>query len=249
MAETYPDYVAFIEGLVLPMGQEHPGWTRLDDRRAGEPSPSTRAKRAAVVIHGDQKYAVDDDAVIENLLAPYHAWKAGQVDYPVVVGETRNKRPMLVPAPGAGVKTGFFIYWQGAVKGATQPPITVTIELPPGKDLGPGEISELIMMATQRAKRDAAFRARILKRWGGRCALTGCQDEAVLDAALIDAHSKSGDNRATNGILIRSDLHRLLDRELLSLDMTGKVLTVAVAPEVRTPEYRALDGLKVTMPR
>jgi hypothetical protein len=76
-----------------------------------------------VIVHGDQKYAVDDDAVIENLLTPYHAWKSGQVDYPVVVGETRNKRPMLVPAPGAGVKKGFFIYWQGAVKDAARPPV------------------------------------------------------------------------------------------------------------------------------
>ena len=135
MPQTYPDFVAFIEGLVLPMSQEHSDWTRLDGRRAGEPSPSTRAKRAAVVVDGDQKYAVDDDAVIENLLALYHAWKARQVDYPVVVGWTRNKRPMLVPAPGAGVKTGFFVYWQGARKGGSQPLITVTIELPPGRDL------------------------------------------------------------------------------------------------------------------
>ena len=69
-----------------------------------------------------------------------------------------------------------------------------------------------------------------------------------MDAAHIDAHARSGDDRATNGILLRSDLHRLLDRGLLSLNIVGKVLTVAVAPEVRMPEYRALDGLKVKLP-
>jgi hypothetical protein len=66
----------------------------------------------------------------------------------------------------------------------------------------------------------------------------------LLSDAHLEAHSKSGDNRATNGLLLRSDLHRLLDRGLLSLDIAGKVLTVAVAPEVRTAEYRALDGRK-----
>jgi putative restriction endonuclease len=55
------------------------------------------------------------------------------------------------------------------------------------------------------------FRASLLAAYGGACAITNEHSVPVLDAAHIRPYDDDGPDRVTNGILVRTDLHRLFD--------------------------------------
>ncbi|KVD00472.1 hypothetical protein WI78_10045 [Burkholderia ubonensis] len=64
-----------------------------------------------------------------------------------------------------------------------------------------------------------AFRRALFKRFNNRCALTGCTVGQMLDAAHLPGRDWSaGQNRAEDGVLLRADLHRALDNNLIRLD-------------------------------
>lgn len=65
--------------------------------------------------------------------------------------------------------------------------------------------------------RQQAFRLRVGARCGWRCVVTGCTVKAVLDAAHLPGKDWRSDNQAEDGVLLRADLHRLLDRRLAEL--------------------------------
>jgi hypothetical protein len=72
----------------------------------------------------------------------------------------------------------------------------------------------------QRAFRDAVFRA-----YDGRCAVSGCAiPEALVAAHLVGRDWRQGHNWATDGILLRRDLHALYDRGLLRISDAGQVV-------------------------
>ena len=74
----------------------------------------------------------------------------------------------------------------------------------------------------------------------GRCAITGCPVVDVLEAAHIRPHRGEETNHVANGLLLRADLHTLLDRGLLAVDPDG--LRVVVAPSIRGSSYGKLHG-------
>ena len=84
------------------------------------------------------------------------------------------------------------------------------------------------------------FRQAILEAYKGRCALTGCDEDCVLDAAHLRGW-RTG-NEVRDGVLLRVDLHRLMDNGKLVLerDFTVRVLSQA---------YASLDGKKISLPR
>lgn len=64
-----------------------------------------------------------------------------------------------------------------------------------------------------------AFRRALFERFNDRCALTGCTVGQLLDAAHLPGRNWSvGQNSADDGILLRADLHRALDNDLIRLD-------------------------------
>jgi putative restriction endonuclease len=56
-----------------------------------------------------------------------------------------------------------------------------------------------------------AFRVLVTDAYERRCAVTGERTLPVLEAAHIRPFALNGPHRVTNGILLRSDLHRLFD--------------------------------------
>jgi putative restriction endonuclease len=56
-----------------------------------------------------------------------------------------------------------------------------------------------------------AFRVLVTDAYQRRCAVTGEKTLPVLEAAHIRPYSKQGPHRVANGILLRSDLHKLFD--------------------------------------
>jgi hypothetical protein len=87
----------------------------------------------------------------------------------------------------------------------------------------------------------SAFRKRVGDAWGWRCAITGEDVPEALEAAHLPGTSwRTGDNAATDGILLRADLHRLLDAGLLRIEQG--VVRVSVGG------YATLDGREVVLP-
>ena len=83
------------------------------------------------------------------------------------------------------------------------------------------------------------FRRALLDAYGGRCAVTGCDVAEALEAAHVANWRCENDVGA--GLLLRVDLHRLLERGLLVVDADW---TVRSSP----PWYRALVGRRLRLP-
>ena len=62
-----------------------------------------------------------------------------------------------------------------------------------------------------------AFRILVTGAYNRCCAITGEKTLPVLDAAHIKPHAENGPNRIDNGLLLRSDLHKLLDKGYLTV--------------------------------
>lgn len=56
-----------------------------------------------------------------------------------------------------------------------------------------------------------AFRVLVTDAYSRRCAVTGEKTLPVLEAAHIKPYAMNGPHRVSNGILLRSDLHKLFD--------------------------------------
>jgi putative restriction endonuclease len=89
-----------------------------------------------------------------------------------------------------------------------------------------------------------SFRVVVTDAYDRRCAITGERTLPALDAAHIKPYSADGENRVSNGLLLRSDLHRLFDRGYLTVSPD---LKVRVSGRIRREfengrHYYALDG-------
>jgi putative restriction endonuclease len=62
-----------------------------------------------------------------------------------------------------------------------------------------------------------AFRVLITENYNRKCAITGEKTLPVLEAAHIQSYSENGPNITSNGILLRSDMHKLFDAGYLTI--------------------------------
>lgn len=79
-----------------------------------------------------------------------------------------------------------------------------------------------------------SFRTLVTEAYQRRCAVTGERTIPVLEAAHIMPYAKQGPNSIDNGLLLRSDLHRLFDRGLVTIE--PERLTLQVSERIRS-EY------------
>lgn len=87
-----------------------------------------------------------------------------------------------------------------------------------------------------------AYRKKMLRSWGGACALTGCSVEAVLVAShAVPWRLSSSQERLDhhNGLLLTATLDRLFDSGLIGFSSEG---VLVISPRLTLPE-RALLGL------
>lgn len=92
----------------------------------------------------------------------------------------------------------------------------------------------------------------------GECVISGCQVMPALDAAHIAPVAKKGEFHPTNGVLLRADLHRLFDANLIGIkpdDLTvhfaKSVLpakSVPVGESVPAGEYGLWDRQSIKIP-
>lgn len=75
-----------------------------------------------------------------------------------------------------------------------------------------------------------AFRVLVTDAYQRRCAVTGEKTLPVLEAAHIRPYASMGPHRVDNGLLLRSDLHKLFD---LGYVTVTPELTLEVSPRLR----------------
>jgi len=91
------------------------------------------------------------------------------------------------------------------------------------------------------------FREAMLARYGEACAFTGPQHPGALEAAHLYLYSQNPEHDIRGGLLLRSDLHALFDRWLITID--PETWSIQIAPELmRYPGLAALDGQPVLLP-
>lgn len=94
------------------------------------------------------------------------------------------------------------------------------------------------------------FRVRVLDAYDRACAVTQEHSLPVLDAAHIVPYASGGKHEVRNGLLLRSDLHRLFDHGYVTVD---KDLRFVVGRRLRDDfengrSYYRFNGKRLTMP-
>lgn len=62
------------------------------------------------------------------------------------------------------------------------------------------------------------FRVAVLDAYGRACAVSGEHSLPAIEAAHIVPHAEGGPNAVSNGLALRSDIHRLFDRGYVTVD-------------------------------
>jgi len=84
--------------------------------------------------------------------------------------------------------------------------------------------------------RQTEFRKRMFEKFGGRCPISGCDEPAALEAAHLGSPGGWRTNH-TEGILLRRDLHALLD--------AGKLEIIDGVVSVTSEHYQQFNGVRV----
>jgi predicted restriction endonuclease len=129
--------------------------------------------------------------------------------------------------------------WNGKSISSSEAKVVITTEMP-GAVERKGDSALRFGQRTLRPDQ-AAFRDEVMRVYGGECCLTGCAVPFALEAAHIAPFTDGGPDAAANGLLLRADLHALMDSGHLAIDPATR--KVHFSPEARHwPEYARLHG-------
>jgi putative restriction endonuclease len=95
------------------------------------------------------------------------------------------------------------------------------------------------------------FRVAVTQAYGSACAVSGEHSLPVLDVAHIQGYAAGGPHEVRNGLLLRTDIHRLFDRGYVTVTPDHRFLVSGRLREEfengRT--YYALHGREILTPR
>jgi putative restriction endonuclease len=163
--------------------------------------------------------------------------------------------------PGAGFTyKGRFLFQSAKDSGPTKftlrhessPALTIPViekELAESGEFDPQNIVDArqkVLASVIRRKGQAKFRSTLLKAYNGKCAVTGCTVEALLEAAHIVPYQGADTNVVSNGLLLRADIHTLFDLGLLWVDPDSRL--VKVAEGIKGSEYSHLHDEPISTP-
>lgn len=91
----------------------------------------------------------------------------------------------------------------------------------------------------------AVFRQKVLAAYGHKCCITGENTLEVLDAAHIQPYVNRESNHVQNGLALRTDLHKLFDAGLITIDDDYRLV---VSARLKSRDYAAYHGQEVRVP-
>ena len=98
------------------------------------------------------------------------------------------------------------------------------------------KVMELIVRREGQPK----FRKELLQAYAGQCAISGCDVEVLLEAANIVPYQGIHTNHVSNGLLLRADLHKLFDLQMLCIQPSN--MQIKLHPTLMKSEYKQFDG-------
>ena len=126
-------------------------------------------------------------------------------------------------------------------------------DLPPRADGASASAEEVERYGSEFLTRarlgQGTFRVLVTEAYTRRCAITGERTLPVLEAAHIQPFSSLGPHATANGLLLRSDLHKLFDSGYLTVTPD---LSVEVSRKIKEEfengrDYYAMDGRKLAV--
>nr|WP_315020193.1 HNH endonuclease [uncultured Aminipila sp.] len=90
------------------------------------------------------------------------------------------------------------------------------------------------------------FRKELLEAYGGKCCVTGSTTFDVIEAAHIQEYVNEESNHIQNGLPLRTDIHRLFDSGLITVNEQYKI---CVSPYLSEPYYKAFNNKKISLPK
>lgn len=139
----------------------------------------------------------------------------------------------------AGPPTRFLLQRAGSEAEAEAP------EPPPFDPASIEDGRTTILAEVRQRQGQAGFRKALLKAYEGRCAITHCAIEPVLEAAHIHPYRGPETNDPRNGVLLRADAHTLFDLGLIQVEEDYRI---AVATRLSDTDYAAWHGRKIALP-
>lgn len=97
-----------------------------------------------------------------------------------------------------------------------------------------------------RRQGQSVFRDALLVAYQHRCAITACDVPSVLEAAHLHPYRGPATNVVTNGLLLRADIHTLLDLRMLAPDPGTR--TIKISSRLAGTCYEEFDGRPLAEP-
>lgn len=103
------------------------------------------------------------------------------------------------------------------------------------------------LRAISQRKGQPQFRKKLLDAYNLTCPISGCTVEEVLEAAHITPYNGPLTNVVMNGFPLRSDIHLLWDKHLITVE--AKTYLIKVHPKLLCdPEYSQYHNKKLILP-
>lgn len=100
-----------------------------------------------------------------------------------------------------------------------------------------------VLAEVTRRQGQPMFRQALLKAYKGECAISGCSTRDLLDAAHIIPYLGEHTNAVRNGLLLRTDIHRLFDLGLVSINPS--TLAIGISDKLNGTIYEAYRGKRL----
>lgn len=166
----------------------------------------------------------------------------------VPIGILRQVKPK--PGPLYAVALGYVTDWSDGfftIEGPAQLDEAHTAEELEPAVMSMEDARERVITAITRRRGQAMFRSRLLAAYEGKCAISGCSVEAVLEAAHIVPYRGQHTNETSNGLLLRADLHTLFDLDLLRIEPETRL--VVLDATLRGSSYDEFHGKALRRPK
>jgi putative restriction endonuclease len=173
-----------------------------------------------------------------------------------------GKKPRRYVVLGLGVPIGYRDGYFLIVGASETPTIAHSLEwpdvlmataeasfaAPPDEAIPPDDYDARVrtLRSVHARKGQAPFRRKLLEAYQGRCAISDCTVESVLEAAHLRPYRGPASNSRGNGLLLRADLHTLFDLGHIGIDPISR--RVSISPALRGSEYETFSDRVVREP-
>lgn len=91
----------------------------------------------------------------------------------------------------------------------------------------------------------SVFKGKVLRAYNNICCITGETIPELLEAAHIEKYKTKSSNHLQNGLLLRIDIHRLFDNNLIFID---KNYIIHISSYITDEYYKKFNGKKINLP-